>query len=205
MIYLMHDAQSIGDATMDFVPEEPHNVGEAPRCATCNRFIGMLPWLPPLRVTLRMWGTQFADLLFGSGESLLVSDRLKSLWHAEGLVGLEGFDEVEVVDLDRRGEGDQQPPSYSRVTVVRSNASVDQKQSGLEWEKAPTCGSCRVGDNLKAWSRVVLETPARENVFFARGLPGQIIVDDRFRSFCERHQLRNAHLIPGPDAGHRFD
>lgn len=108
------------------------------------------------------------------------------------------------MDVRRHERIDEKPPRYLRVSVVLSDVAVDQIQSGIEWEEPPSCPVRRIGDNLKGWNRVVLEASPSENIFIARGLPGQIVVDDQFRSFCEEHQIANAHLIPGLDAGHRF-
>jgi hypothetical protein len=204
VIYLLKNPGSVGEATTDFLPCEPHNVGSAPKCPECNRYVGMLRWQPPFRVELETWGSEYGDIAFGPGDSLLVSYRFASLWLTRALVGLEGFEEVEVVDVRRHKKMEERRPRYFRVLVVRSDVAVDQLMSGVEWEIPPSCSVCRIGGNLKGWSQIVLEAPPVENVFIARGLPGQVIVDDRFRSFLEEYQIANARLVPGPDAGYRF-
>lgn len=79
MIYLLQNPGPVGKATTDFLPSEPHNVGDAPRCPACNRFVGMLRWQPPFRVEVETWGSTFGDIAFGPGDSLLVSEGLASL------------------------------------------------------------------------------------------------------------------------------
>jgi hypothetical protein len=204
MIYLLDSPRTIGKATTDFLSVEPDNVGEAPRCPACKRPIGMLRWMPPFRVELAVWGPEFGDIAFGTGGDLLVSERFVSLWRKEALVGLEGFESVDVVRVRRRGKNKESPPRYFHVSVLRSQVAVDQDKSGVEWGDAPTCEACRIGGDLKGWDRIVLETPAAENVFIARGLPGEILADDKFRSFCERNDIESASFVPGPDARQRF-
>lgn len=204
MLYLLSNPKTPGRATTDFLSVEPENVGDAPRCPACKRPVGMLRWMPPYRVELAAWGPTFGDIAFGTGGDLLVSDRFVSLWRKEALVGLEGFEPVEVVRVRRRGKTRASPPRYLHVSVLRSHAAVDQEKSGFEWGVPPSCKVCRMGDELKGWDRIVLEAPAAENVFVARGLPGEILADDRFRSFCENNDIENAYFVPGPAAGHRF-
>lgn len=108
------------------------------------------------------------------GRAGIVSERFVSLWRSEGLVGFEGFDPVEIVRIRRRRRTRDTPPRYFRVSVVRSEAVVDPIKTGMEWEQSPTCPVCRIG-NAKGWSRIVLEAPAAENVFIARGLPGRVL------------------------------
>lgn len=204
MIYLLQNPGPVGAATTDFLPGEPHNVGEAPRCIVCEHFIGMLRWQPPYRVELDTWGSNFGDVAFGPGDSLLVSKRFASLWRASALIGLEGFEEVDVVKVRRHRKMNEKAPHYLRVSVVRSSVAVDRRRSGVEWGEPPTCSACRIGNNLKGWRRIELECSAIENIFIARGLPGQVIVDDQFREFCERNRIANVKLTPGVDAGHWF-
>jgi hypothetical protein len=202
MIYELERFPSTGNAKTDFLPGAPDNTGEAPKCPACHGVIGMREWLPPYRVELDVWGTSFGDIIIGTGLNVLVSERFASLWREEGLVGLAGFDPVEIVRIRRRGRTRETPPRYVRVSVIRSEAAIDQARSGMVWESPEVCDVCREDGMIKGWDRIVLEAPARENVFIARGLSSHILADERFRTFCEIHDIKNAHLIPGPDAGH---
>src|SRR3712207_5615312 len=82
---------------VDVEKAEPVNRGDAPRCARCGSFIGMLTWLPPYRVKLRLHGQELGDFINVSPYSPLVSERFADAFRAEGLTGLEGFHPVEVV------------------------------------------------------------------------------------------------------------
>lgn len=204
MIYWLQDPELSGKPATSFLPLAPDNVGEAPRCLACNRFVGMLRWLPPFRAELDVTARRFGDVVFGPGDSLLVSERFAALWRREKLVGLEGFESVEIVRVHRRLKMEHGPPRYLHASVVRSAACVDAVQSAVEWGRAPWCQICRMGDDLKGWGSIVLEAPAPENLFMARGLPGLRLADDRFRLFCEEHQIQSVCLVPGPEAGYRF-
>lgn len=163
----------------------------------------MLRWEPPLRAEIETWGATFGDLAFGPGDSFLVSERFKGLWEQERLVGLHGFEPVEVVKVRHRGKRiKEQPPRYFRVWAERSEAAADQVRSGIQWMSPPTCEVCRVG-TMKGQERIVLESDPKENVFIARGLPGQVLVDDRFKRFCEEHAITNCSLVPAEQASYR--
>jgi hypothetical protein len=191
-------------ATTEFLQADPLNLGEGLRCEACGRPIGMLSWEPPLRAEIETWGVRFGDLAFGPGDDFLVSERFKALWGQSALVGLHGFEPVEIVKLRHRGERIKEPPPpYFRVRAKRSRVAVDYAQSGIQWIRPPTCDVCRIG-TMKGQERIVLEEEPPENVFIARGLPGQVLVDEKFKRFCEEYAITNCHLVPGERAARWF-
>lgn len=204
-IYLLdRHRRSTGDATTDFLPGAPDTTSAAPRCHACGEPIGMRRWEPPFRVELETWGTRFGDLAFGPGDEFLVSERFAVLWAGEHLVGLQGFERVDVVGVRHRGKRIKEaPPPYFRVWAERSEVAADQARSGIQWMSPPTCEVCRVG-TMKGQERIVLEGAPKENVFIARGLPGQVLVDERFKRFCEEHAITNCRLIPTEQASRWF-
>ena len=207
-IYLLERHRgSVGEATTDFLQADPHNVGDGPRCEACGGPVGMLHWEPPLHAEIETWGTKFGDLAFGPGDSFLVSERFKALWEREQLVGLHGFEPVEIVKVRHRGKRVKEgPPKYFRVWAGRSDVAVDPVRSGIQWVSppAPPCETCRGGGIKKGWERIVLEGEPKENLFIARGLSGQLLADDRFKRFCEEHAITNGPLIPAQEASHWF-
>jgi hypothetical protein len=204
-IYLFErHRRSTGDPTTEFLPADPDNTSPAPRCEACGEPIGMRRWEPPFRVELETWGSHFGDLAFGPADEFLVSERFKTLWVGAQLVGLRGFEPVEVIKIRHRGTRfTGTPPQYVRVWPERSDVAVDQLRSGIQWMSPPTCDVCRVG-TMKGWERVVLEGEPMANVFVARGLPGQVLVDERFKRFCEEHAITNCSFVPGEKASRRF-
>lgn len=197
----------VGEATTDFLQAHPHNVGDGLLCKACGQPIGMLRWEPPLRAEIETWGTQFGDLVFGPGDSFLVSERFKTFWERSDLRGLHGFEPVEVVKVRRRGKRiNAAPPQYFRVWAGRSDVAVDRSRSGIQWVNPPdpACEVCRGGGIKKGWERIILETEPAEDLFIARGLSGQLLASERFKRFCEEHAITNCRLIPAEQAGHWF-
>ena len=196
-IYLLERHRRSTDvATTDFLQAEPHHTSSAPLCEACGNPIGLRQWEPPFRVELETWGLRFGDLAFGPADEFLVSERFKALWEEAQLVGLHGFQPVEIIKVrERGGRVRRSPPAYFRVQVKRSAVAADQFRSGIQWMSPPTCNVCRVG-TIRARERIVLESEPTENIFFARGLPGQVLVDEHVRSFCERHAIANCDLAP---------
>src|SRR5262245_45670349 len=113
---------------------EPVSLGDTPRCSSCGQALGALRWRPPHRVELETWGEAFGDIAFGPATDLLVSERFAFLWEQARLVGLDGFDQVEIVKIVRHARLKDDPPRYFRVDVVRSRAAVDDSASNLERE-----------------------------------------------------------------------
>jgi Protein of unknown function (Gmx_para_CXXCG) len=201
------DQNPRGRADTCFAAEEGHNQGEAERCAACGDFNSMLKWLPPYQVELDLYGSQFGDLVFGPGDSLLVSQRFRQAYYEHGIRSLEGFDPVEVglIRFKKRLSVLPEQPMYFRVAAMRGNAALDWTASGFEWVRPPNCPECQSG-NIKSWQRLVLETGtwSGEDIFRPRRLEGRLMVTQRFKEACERHGITNAVFTPAEEAGHDF-
>jgi hypothetical protein len=187
-----------GDAVTEYVTDDASHFGDLPRCRVCNNVVGMRSWLPPFRVELETWGTQFGDLCFGSGCDILVSQRFKQAYDARGLTGLSGFERVEIMKTTRHQKFEGAGPAYLKGTVFRGTTAIDPLASGVEWEDDVVCQWCLVGTKLKRRRRIVIdeETWTGEDIFFARGLPGQIIASNRFKEVCDANRITNAFLVP---------
>jgi hypothetical protein len=186
-----------GPGVTDFVDANPVNRGEAPKCPSCGRFISGLVWLPPYRAVLEVWGKEYGDIAFFM-DVLLISKRMADLYRTEGLSGLQGFDEVEIVKVIRRGGSRLRtpPPPYYCVTIARSRATIDVAASGLVLREPYTCNECRGGLIVRT-ERVVLEegTWSGEDIFIARGLPGTILTSERFKAFFDKYHINNGILV----------
>jgi hypothetical protein len=194
-----------GDAETCVHPEKGHNVGDAPRCPACGRFVGMLTWLPPYRVVLELYGKQFGDFAFlVVGSDFLVSQRFRDLYAQLGLTGLSGFEPVEVVKVKSRKRKRSPAPPYYRVVVGYGGPAIDQAASGFEWIDPPTCPVCRSG-NIMRWKRLLLEegTWHGEDAFCPRGLSA-FMVSERFKDACQQHGITNAFFTPAESAGGDF-
>lgn len=166
----------------------------------------MLKWLPPYRVSIKLYAQEFGDFVFGAGgEDLLVSELFADLWRHHGLNGLSGFDPVEVIKVKSRRKNPPSPPRYIRVAVGRGPAALDLKASGMEWLEPPDCMKCR-SSGIVRWQRVVIEndTWTGEDIFSPRGLSGTWVVTSRFKALCEDYQIKNAKFIPAEEHGHDF-
>lgn len=194
---LQNPKAGVGAAVTDFVPVDGSQTGEAPRCPSCGKYLGMLPLMPPVRVELETWGTDFGDIAFGPGEEVLVSDRFRTLYHLSGLTGLMHVGLAEVASVKSHRKISERAPHYQCCRVGRSKAAVDDAKSNLEREKTSTCGECRLGGIIKRAQRVVLESNSwsGEDIFFARGLPGTILASERFEKFCRDNRMANCILV----------
>ncbi|HEX5746319.1 MAG TPA: double-CXXCG motif protein [Archangium sp.] len=186
------------DADVD--KAEPVNLGDAPRCPKCGTFIGLLKWLPPYRVELELHGEELGDFIKCSAYDLLISERFAEAFRAEGLTGLEGFHPVEVLRVRRKGKRALKPITVPRYYVVSSRfgrAAVDLVLNRVRTLRTPTCPECRSG-GINAINGFVLEpgTWSGEDIFRPRGMPGENVVSERFKSFVERHGLTNMVLTP---------
>lgn len=184
---------------VDAEKANPVNRGDAPRCPSCGGAVGMLKWLPPYRVELKLYGQELGDFIEISTD-LLISERFAEAFRAEGLTGLEGFHPVEVVKLrSRKKKVDKSlaVPRYVVASAPYGPAAVDLVLNRVRTVEPLTCMECRAA-GINAINGFVLEpgTWGGEDIFRPRGMPGDLIVSERFKSFAERHGLTNVVLTP---------
>jgi hypothetical protein len=181
--------------------EEGFKTGPAPRCSGCERYVGLLKWLPPFRVELETWGREFGDVMRFS-EELLVSERFKEIYTGTGLKGLLDFEPVEVVSIKKHRKLIGEPPRYFKAEVIRSETTVDRLASGAEWEGTNTiCPVCLLGTGtFLRQKRVVIEpgTWTGHDIFHARG-GTNFVASERMRGICETNQIKNARWIPADE------
>jgi hypothetical protein len=181
---------------------DPVHRGEGDDCPVCGGPIGGLRWLPPHRIKLssakpEKWG----DILWGAGFLLIVSDRFKRIYEAEGLTGITVFHPpAEIVRVGRKKTGDLPPslPQYHLIEIVWNGANQDDMASEVVREKPVKCTYCRVGGFPTKQQRIAIEERSWTGVdiFTPRGAPVRIIVSERFQQVAQAHELKNVWLIP---------
>jgi hypothetical protein len=200
-----HLTDKYSDACTEVIVPLKSPRGQAPRCATCGRTIGMLSRVPPFRVILEARGVGFGDFAFYDvGDSMLISARFRQIYEREGLIGLSGFEPVEVLRIKRRKKNLADPPRYLRVAICRSRTAIDLAASEFDWESPPTCLDCLRG-SARSWKHTIIDqsTWEGEDIFIARGL-ADFIVTQRFKDVCEAHRVTNAIFVPAEESGHDF-
>jgi hypothetical protein len=201
--FVLQDAREPPYDTLCDTPD-PVNIGEdAPRCPRCHDVIGMLPWLPPYRVELEVYGDEPGDFVRAPGYERLISERFAAAFRAEGLSGLLGFHPVEVERVRfmrkrKKSRSSVTPPRYFVVSVCFGRAAVDLVLNRIRFRPPLTCPECRSPRGIDAIHGFVLDpgTWGGEDVFRPRGLQGDIVVSERFKAMVERHGLTNMRLTP---------
>ncbi len=181
------------------IKEEGFATGEALRCPRCNRFLTMLKWLPPYRIELERWGSEYGDFA-DIGQEMILSERFVRAFQDSRLNGLSVFEPVEVVKvIHHEGRTKQPLPRYFTATVTLSPTTVDQQASGYVWaDESKVCPAC-LFDRLKRFARIVIkeETWNGDDIFYPRGGP-RLMVSERFKAFCERYASLNV-VFRSPD------
>jgi len=203
--YVLKRTVDVVPCETEFFYVEPHCVDDPPKCKGCGEYAGCMVPLPPFNMALELWDKGFGDIVRGPGDELLISGRFKCLWEEHGLRGLEGFHPVSVRKVIRHKRFKGEPPEYFLVAVSPSEATLDHKASGCEWEIPPNCPICREGA-IKRWKKHVLVpgTWKGENIFRPRGLSGSIMTDQRFTDFVKEFNITNCYLIPAEEYAHDF-
>jgi hypothetical protein len=181
---------------------DPVHRGNGKTCPVCGSPVGGRSWLPPHRVKLstakwEKWG----DFVWGAGFLLMVSDRFRAAYEAEGLTGITVFHPAaEIVRVGNKKAGDLPPslPEYHLIEVVWDGANQDDVASEVVRERSVVCSYCRVGGFPRRQQGIVIEQGSwtGADIFTPRGAPIEIMVTERFKQVAEAHQLKNAWFIP---------
>lgn len=168
----------------DFTLDGNARKGCAPKCPRCGSFVGMLQSLPPHIVEIDTGPTakELPDLILGSGDEILLSDRLLASCLTAGLGGLD--DRALPISISVKGELKQISCSINDFWIVRPPRS----QTGF-WRPNTTKRICEFcgdrGYRAPSSGRICHEPPncPNEDVFYEVGLPGQVLFSENFRSF----------------------
>lgn len=181
---------------------EPVLWGDVRYCPVCQRPLSLMRWLPPHYLRLssakpEKWG----DFVWGTVFPLMVSGRFKAIYEAEGLKGVSIFHPpatVAKLGNQKKGTLPEQLPEYHLIEVVWNAANLDDIASSA-FRKRNDCWFCR--GSLASYDGVFLEAGSWDgsDIFEARGLPGIVLVSERFAEIVKSYNLCNVLLIPAED------
>jgi hypothetical protein len=186
-----------GNVPTNFVSVDGSPTDDAPRCDICGKFRGMRPLLLPIHLEINTLGPRWGDVAFGSGDQIVISEKLKRLYTDNSMTGFSGFDPVMIARKNCHSTDAGSPPKYWLASIHRSRAAIDDTASGLVRDGSPVCEECRLGGIIKRTARVVLEPGSwtGEDIFIARGLPGTILVSDGFKQLFESNSLVGSEFV----------
>lgn len=180
-------------------PLEPVHIGtvtDCQRCPECGEPGGSLPWLPPYRAELTAYGHAIGDIAFPVGMELVVSCRFSKAWNEETLRGLD-FTPLERYRA-RPARLAKQRGTYFHCSIRYFSTRADSSRSDIEYDGTSTCDLCKSGAGIDAIRGFCIDESSwtGEDIFYAWGMPGAIIVSDRVRKLRDEYGLTNVNLIP---------
>ena len=139
-----------------------------------------------------MWGTVFP---------LMVSARFKAIYEVEAMKGVSIFHPAAtIVKLGNQKKGNlpEQLPEYHLIEVTWNAANLEDVASKVV-RKRFDCQFCR--GSIEMHDGIFLEEGSWDgsDIFEARGLPGKVLISERFKQVVESHQLKNTLLVPAED------
>jgi hypothetical protein len=192
----------------DFHYDDSVGKSDAERCPKCGAFIGMLEPVPPYVVRLETWGTGFGDVAFWM-DDFLVTRRFVDAYKSSGLCGLSDFEQVTVRSCRKHRKIAEPIPDYWRTMPTRGAARIDPVASRIDWGEphGPRCDVCLSGPGvLKRWKGVVVDESSwnGDDIFYAYGIPGALIVSSRFAEWVNTHEFKNFIFEPAESSAHDF-
>lgn len=192
--YVLLPGRGSGSDT-EFFKAEPIVRGEAPRCSSCGRFLGMRRWLAPRHAQIVVHGDAAGDFAFASSSEFLVSESAISAMGNDELTGLANFEEVEISSTLRAEPAT--PRRYFHVEIAQQQADLDSRRSDVERMTKPECIDC-LSDGIAAIRGFLIDpaTWTGADLFVPRGLPGVVVVSEAFRQVAMAHEFSNIELVP---------
>lgn len=186
------------DSWIEYATASQSSMGEAPQCPVCERYTGLLRWLPPFRVELEGHGTQWPDIGFGNTNDLLISQRAISDWSLGSLKGTQLLGPAIVAKTTWHGQRPARNATYQVVRAVLSSDAIDDLASGVHREDGPPCEVCRLSGVITRLDRIALESDNDVqglDLYFIRGLPGVLLCSEILAERMSRSGALGARLI----------
>lgn len=198
MQFYVVDMSRFDDREFAYGEQVDQKTGDFDRCSVCGRAISMRKWLPPLKVKLSK--PSFGDFVFGSFSGFLGSERFLGAFDASGLSGVASLTPVEVVRVGR-SKLPVLTPSYYYVSIRSDGAIVDGVKSKIIREGGVLCQSCRTGGIIRSLEGVFLEEGSwkGDDIFRLVGLPGTVIVTQKFVDMVKQSALTNICFTPAEE------
>ena len=188
----------------EYMPSDGTRYGDAPRCAACGVFTAMREWLPPCEVTVRAFGKAYGDFAFFSRADFLTSDHATNALRSSRLHGIAEYRPVATL---KHSPAASPPPRYFHPILTKGAPRIDRKRTVLktgELFAGDVCDVC-LSRPLDAIGAVHVDTTSwnNEDMFIPRGLPGMVIVTERFEQLVGSAELTGVTLVPVEE--HRWD
>lgn len=185
------------DIWTEYLELPPHNVGAATRCPKCNAPTRSLPSLPPYNLELIVWDNRPGDIVFGTSTLLLISQNAKRVIEREDLKGLSGFSDVTIVRVKWRKKRLFLPRYYAGYPEYEGGR-LDLQRSTVVREPGPVCSTCLLGPPIRSIKGIYIEDGSWNgaDIFYATGMPGLVLVTERFREAATDAGLTGFQLTP---------
>lgn len=174
-----------------------HRVGPATQCPQCGGYVEMLRWLPPLRVSIDVYGTTLPEVALPAGRrDLLVSRRLADWMKAAGVKGLTGWEPVEVTNVTP-DSAMFASMSFVRIEIPLVMHRIDDAKSHAVRPDASACALCG-GGRLERIGKVYMQEPAPHTLDMFRpfNYGSAIIVNRRVADSLAAVGMTGARLVP---------
>lgn len=151
--------------------------GDAVKCAECGSFLTGLEWLAPYEVKLSKG--KLGDVIFGTIEHFLVSEKFKVLYQKNSFTGILTFEPVTIYQ-----KGERLIDRYYYPKIVLSDVHINIEKSGIVFEGVEKCSTCqRAGRVIKKIKGLYfsIEEKIEYDIFCTKMLPGDIIFSKQFK------------------------
>lgn len=181
----------------EYMPVNGTRYGGPPLCPECGGPIASRVWLPPYSVEVKTYGKAFGDFAFLAASKFLMSKHAAEAWTAAGLMGVREFHPV---DIQSHSPRSIRAPEYFVPVIDTGVTRIDVHGTVIMPSATPPHGLCKecLSRSIDAIGKIVIDESSWDgsDIFVARGLPGQVLVTERFVEFVANAEITNASAAP---------
>jgi hypothetical protein len=180
----------------EYIPVRSPAFGEAPRCPRCGSAVAPRPWIAPRRAAVVGHGWEYGDVVFGLAEGLLVSERFRRAYDAEGLTGIAELAPLAAVRCRPRPAGGD--PGYAYCTFQRGGAIAVPRDARTQVTPGrPPCDLCGGDVEVVAFRGFAIDesTWTGADLFHAWRAPATLVATERVLDVAKAHGLRNVTAV----------
>jgi len=173
-------------------------VGEGEKCPVCEAPISRLKWLEPHKI--RLSNTRYPDrLAWWIKDPMIISERVKSVFEDEQLLGIKEFIPVTVTKVARIKANSAKPPQYFSAEINYSlNVRVDVTRSKIIGQKDNRpCMLCNPFKSTRSQIiKISLDTSSWQGEDIFKVFSLGVVFSQKFYNLVQKHNLTNFNLVP---------
>lgn len=184
------------DCFTEFAFSDSVQSGPPLSCPKCGQSISTIERYAPFEIELETWGAGYGDIAKGPGNGILCSKRFLDAINHASFRGIREYHPVVVKKCIRHKKIVGPIPEYCFVKINHFPTRIDPEISVFKWRNPDGCPVC-LNRGTMAYENVTIDeaTWNGDDIFYALGFWGSVIVSDRLYEWTKIHKFANLKIV----------